>query len=318
MNATVSILIPCFNAERWIAHAIESALRQTWPHKEVVVVDDGSTDCSLDVIRRFGRRIRWEAGPNGGGNAARNRLLGMAEGEWLQYLDADDWLMPDKVANQMRFVEGGAEVDVLFGPPILEHWSSAGVRHECLVIPEPHDPWVLLARWHLPQTGAALWRTQAVRDVGGWKADQPCCQEHELYLRLLMARKRFAYCEAGGAVYRLWSEQTVCRRNPDEVATRRLDIEERAEEFLASHGELTAARRWSINQARFEIARSAWQRSPSRAIEIVDRIRSSQMNFRPGGDAAPPFYQVAYSLFGFCIAEKIAAWRRSVGTMLTN
>src|ERR1700734_3340325 len=101
MSPLVSILIPCFNAKQWIAQAIESALQQTWPEKEVIVVDDGSTDGSLGVIKRFEGRVRWETGPNRGGNQARNRLLELARGEWLQYLDADDYLLPDKVALQM-------------------------------------------------------------------------------------------------------------------------------------------------------------------------------------------------------------------------
>src|SRR5438309_6069595 len=96
----VSILIPCRNAERWVGQAIESALGQTWPEKEVIVVDDGSTDSSLSIIKSFGDRIRWETGPNRGGNAARNRLLELASGDWLQYLDADDYLLSDKVARQ--------------------------------------------------------------------------------------------------------------------------------------------------------------------------------------------------------------------------
>ena len=74
LDALVSILIPCYNAERWIAAAIESALEQTWPRKEVIVVDDGSTDHSLSIIKRYGEEIRWETGPNGGGNVARNRF----------------------------------------------------------------------------------------------------------------------------------------------------------------------------------------------------------------------------------------------------
>ncbi len=73
MSELVSILIPCYNAERWIAQAIESALSQTWVDKEVIVVDDGSTDRSLDVIRSFGDRIRSEAGTHRGGNGTRNR-----------------------------------------------------------------------------------------------------------------------------------------------------------------------------------------------------------------------------------------------------
>src|SRR3954466_15611284 len=104
MTELVSILIPCHNAERWIAQAIDSALAQTWPDKEVIVVDDGSTDASAEIIREYGDRIRGESGPNRGGNAARPRLLALSRGEWLQYLDADDYLLPDKIANQMRFL----------------------------------------------------------------------------------------------------------------------------------------------------------------------------------------------------------------------
>ena len=71
----VSILIPCFNAERWVAQAIESALAQTWPEKEVIVVDDSSTDGSLAVNWRFGNRIRWETSQKGGPKDGRGRLL---------------------------------------------------------------------------------------------------------------------------------------------------------------------------------------------------------------------------------------------------
>src|SRR5438128_899411 len=102
-NPLVSILIPCYNAERWIGEAISSALAQTWSEKEIIVVDDGSTDGSLQQIRKFDGLVRWETGPNRGGNAARNRLLELAKGEWLQYLDADDYLLPDKIAKQMEF-----------------------------------------------------------------------------------------------------------------------------------------------------------------------------------------------------------------------
>src|SRR6266487_4648219 len=92
----VSVLIPCFNAEKWVGQAISSALAQTWSNKEVLVVDDGSTDGSLEIIRSFGASIRFESGRNRGANVARNRLLELAKGEWLQYLDADDYLLKTK------------------------------------------------------------------------------------------------------------------------------------------------------------------------------------------------------------------------------
>src|SRR5580692_7261445 len=116
----VSILIPCFNAEKWVAQAIESALAQTWPKKEVFVVDDGSTDASLEIIRHFDGRVRWETGPNRGGGAARNRLLQLAGGEWLQYLDADDFLLPQKLERQSEFARLHSDCDVIYSPTIWE------------------------------------------------------------------------------------------------------------------------------------------------------------------------------------------------------
>ena len=314
MTPLVSVLIPCFNAERWIGQAIQSALAQTWPEKEVIVVDDGSTDSSLKIIKNFGDRIRWESGPNRGGNIARNRLLQLAQGEWLQYLDADDYLLPEKVAKQAEFLTAHPETDVVFGPSTMEHWINGSVRRELLPIPKPHDPWVLLARWYLPQTGAVLWRKQAIADAGGWKTDQPCCQEHELYLRLLIAGKRFAYCEHNGAIYRHWGENTLWRGNVPEVHRRRLDIEQRTEDFLSSTNALTPQRQYAINMARFETARTAWRYNPTFARELMREVRMNQPKFIPSGNAAPSHYRVVYRLFGFSIAQRLAKLRAYLRT----
>lgn len=308
----VSILIPCFNAERWVAQAIESALAQTSREKEVIVFDDGSTDASLEIVKSFGDRVCWESAPNRGGNAARNRLLELAHGDWLQYLDADDYLLPEKIARQMEFIAANPAADVIFGPATIEHCVEAETRRELLPIPEPHDLWILLARWYLPQTGAALWRKQAIVDVGGWKPDQPCCQEHELYLRLLIAGKRFAYCEHNGAIYRHWGENTLWRGNVPEVHRRRSDIEQRAEDFLRKTNQLTAARQHAINIARFETARSAWQYDPAFAKEIMRNVKSTDRDFIPAGSGASALYRLALKVFGFGVAEVIAQWRRSV------
>jgi glycosyltransferase involved in cell wall biosynthesis len=314
MTTLVSILIPCHNAERWVGQAIESALAQTWPEKEVIVVDDGSTDGSLAVIRGFGDRIRYETGPNRGGNVARNRLLELSRGEWLQYLDADDYLLPEKVADQMKFLAAQPETDIVSGPSTLEFYSDQETRRELLPIPEPHDPWVLLARWYLPQTGASLWRKTSLLEVGRWKPDQPCCQEHELYLRLLMADKKFGFHPQSGSIYRQWGENTVCKRNKPEVRRRRLEIELRAEAFLLHRNELTPERRWAINQARFEMARLAWPHDHAEALGIMKVIRRSDHGFQPSGAAAPGRYRMAFRAVGFRGAEVLAAMLRPAPT----
>ena len=312
MGPLVSILIPCFNAEQWIAQAIESALAQTWSEKEVIVVDDGSTDHSLDVIRQFEDRIRWETGPNRGGNAVRNRLLDLARGEWVQYLDADDYLLCDKIAQQMDFLVIHPGTDVVFGPMTIEHWSESDNRRELLPIPEPYDVWVLLASWRLPQTGALIWRKQSIFDVGGWKESQPCCQEHELYVRMLIAKKQFKYWPTNGAIYRQWSNMTVCRRDITEVHRRRIEIEDIAERHLREVNQLTTARLQAINLARFEIARIAWQYDPSLARKIMKQVLNLDSGFLPSGKAARAHYRLIFRLFGFTITETLAATVRSI------
>ena len=313
----VSILIPCYNAERWIAQCIESALAQSWPDKEVIVVDDGSRDGSVDIIRGYEGRIRWETGPNRGGNPTRNRLLELSKGDWIQYLDADDYLLPDKVAGQMEFLRSCPETDILYGLVTKEDWTDQGVNLVLQEIAEPRDPWVLLFRWYLPQTGGPLWRRTALVDVGGWKVDQPCCQEHELYLRLLMAGKRFTYCPLNGAIYRIWSSHTVCHRDKPQVRQRRLEITRRGEYHLKSQGELSTLRRDAINQARFQMARLAWQHDPIEANSIVGEIRKTDPGFhpagnQPGGHHPPLSYRILWRLFGFRAAESVGAWVRRV------
>ena len=108
----VSIIIPCYNCSRWVGKAINSCLNQTYPNIEIVVV--GSTDGSLAVLRRFLPLIRLETGPNRGGNNARNRAFELSTGEYIQYLDADDYLEPEKIARQVQFLEE-TKADVVYG-----------------------------------------------------------------------------------------------------------------------------------------------------------------------------------------------------------
>src|SRR5262245_37375401 len=99
----VSIVIPCYNAERWVATAIESALAQTWTNKEIVVINDGSRDQSLAAARRFeAQGVRVLDQPNRGAAAARNAGLRATSGAFVQFLDADDLLAPDKIERQMQ------------------------------------------------------------------------------------------------------------------------------------------------------------------------------------------------------------------------
>src|SRR5215469_5479802 len=98
MRPLVSILIPAYNAEEWIACAVQSALAQTWPRTEIIIVDDGSSDQTLDVVGRFAsKNVAVVSTQNHGAAAARNHAFRLSQGEYIQWLDADDLLAPDKI-----------------------------------------------------------------------------------------------------------------------------------------------------------------------------------------------------------------------------
>lgn len=102
MKPLVSILIPAYNAEEWIAETIQSAIGQTWSRKEVIVVDDGSTDQTAEVARRFtSKEVVVVSKENQGAAAARNHALKLSQGDFIQWLDADDLLAPDKIEHQL-------------------------------------------------------------------------------------------------------------------------------------------------------------------------------------------------------------------------
>jgi len=106
MQPLVSILIPAYNAGPWVADTIRSALAQTWPRKEIIIVDDGSSDQTLAIARQFAsRQVCVVAQKNQGASAARNKALALSQGDYIQWLDADDLLSSDKIAKQLDLAQ---------------------------------------------------------------------------------------------------------------------------------------------------------------------------------------------------------------------
>jgi glycosyltransferase involved in cell wall biosynthesis len=102
MKPLVSILIPAYNAQEWISDTLRCAIAQTWAPKEIIVVDDGSTDRTLAIARQFeSDQLRVVTHKNQGAAATRNKAYSLCKGDYIQFLDADDLMAPDKVAKQM-------------------------------------------------------------------------------------------------------------------------------------------------------------------------------------------------------------------------
>jgi glycosyltransferase involved in cell wall biosynthesis len=115
MAKLVSILIPAYNAEKWIEDTIKSALDQTWPKKEIIIVNDGSSDDTLLVARRFASKsVKVITQENMGASVARNKALEFAQGDYVQWLDADDLLAPDKISQQLKESNDGPNARILY------------------------------------------------------------------------------------------------------------------------------------------------------------------------------------------------------------
>lgn len=301
MSALVTIGIPCYNSARWIKAAVESALAQDWPAKEIIVVDDGSTDGSREILKEFGDTIRVFYAEHRGSNPARNQVLREAKGEWIQYLDADDLLLPGKISRQFSEAENGANCDVIYSPVIIDENDERRTS----TLDTSFDIYCQWIAWELPQTGGCLWRKEALEKIGGWNDAQPCCQEHELYLRALKAGLRFCYAPTPNAIYRIWSEGTLCRRDKKLVMKIKTGLIDDIRAWMELQGLWNETSRTVAGRACFEMSRSMAQGDLEQA-DVYHQARRELGLISLSGPAAPFSYRVIYKLGGFKFAERMA------------
>lgn len=207
MNPLVSVLIPCYNASLWISETIESVLTQTWPNIEVIVVDDGSSDDSVAVIKNIdSARIKLIQQDNAGAAAARNRAFSESRGQYIQYLDADDLLSPNKIALQVARLSNhpgcvaSAEWARFVHKPSEAVFSSDGTWQDL----EPVE-WLI----HAWQDGGgmlypALWLAprEILLKAGPWLPDLSLNDDGEFFTRVILASDRILFCEGARTYYR--------------------------------------------------------------------------------------------------------------------
>jgi glycosyltransferase involved in cell wall biosynthesis len=181
-RSTVTVVIPCFNQARYLPDAIRSALAQTHPPIECIVVDDGSTDETSEVAAAFGTRVIRQA--NRGVSQARNTGLMAARGEFIVFLDADDVLLPDAFARGADAL--GARRDLAAVVTRCEAMTEDGTPIE--VVHHVIDPDSLYREWlsknFVWTPGAAIFRRAALVDLGGFCTEYGPAADLALYLRL--------------------------------------------------------------------------------------------------------------------------------------
>lgn len=207
MTPLVSILIPAYNAEPWIGQTVRSALAQTWPRKEIIIVDDGSKDATLSAARQFAARDVVVIGQeNQGAATARNNAFARAQGSYIQWLDADDLLSPDKIARQMEVLARGT-VRTLAS----SEWGAFIYRAHCAQF-VPTGLWCDLdpIEWLIRklrdglsmQTATWLVSRELTEAAGPWDARLLGDDDGEYFSRVVMQSDQVAFVPGARVYYR--------------------------------------------------------------------------------------------------------------------
>lgn len=318
----VSVIIPTYNCARFLPEAIESVLAQTYQDFEIVVVDDGSTDQTEQVVARYQPGVIFIQQENQGPGAARNRGLRTVTGEYIVFLDADDILMPEKLEMQARFLDHHPEVDVVYSNGYYFCTRADGSEKKTLFskqgflargLGDPPESLKILAVQNAFPIHAAMTRTPALLEAGVFDEDIPALCDWDLWYRVAEAH-RFAYLDAVLVKYRMMPTGITANRARQKVAAARLA--EKIEQSISFAG-LTRATQsdfyfcWGIVALEYQDKPMALLRF-RRAMELEPRnhlVRFAYHATRILGRRALIFYHLKRILFG------ARGSRSSVGVM---
>jgi glycosyltransferase involved in cell wall biosynthesis len=308
----VSIIVPCYNAERFLAKTLESAFVQTYPNMEIIVIDDGSTDGTANLIRSYDHRVNAQFGPNRGASAARNRGTALACGEYVQYLDADDLLCPNSIADRVAALqETGADVAYSDWEKLIEVAEGAfEVGEHVTRRIEDLNPNPEIARLQFWAPLAALtYRRTIVAKIGGWKEWLPIIQDARFFQDAGLVGGRFVHVPGVGARYRVHFGASLSRRGDAayvwDVFHNGCDLQA----VLEAKGAMSADMRSTFAGLYSYTSRTLFFHDRAAFRDSVARIYKFEPSFRL---TWPKVASLTSNLFGF----KVAGILMSLGTRL--
>lgn len=310
LSKLVSVITPCHNAERWVGEAVASCLQQTYQPIEVIVIDDGSTDGSPDVLRSFGAKIRWESVPRHGACYARNRGFSLSEGRYIQFLDADDYLLPEKIERQVSFLEETG-ADVVYGDWRHQYHQPDGrvVSGGTQVSGFQTDMLESLLGGWWSANMTLLMRREALLHCGGWDEALEAGQDRDFFISIAMSGADIRYQSGCHSVYRRYGNVTVSTASLQRWLESHRRLLEKVESKLKDTGQLKAGYRRALAQSYFSIARNYYDIDRSKYAQMLKKTLSLYPDFRPNGSLIYCFTQ---RVLGFEMADKLAKYRRSV------
>lgn len=254
----ISVIIPNYNRAAIIGETINNMLSQSLSPHEVIVVDDGSTDNSVEVIKSFGSRVILIQQSNKGAGAARNAGLKIASGKFIQFMDSDDLASLNKLEIQSKVLER-EDADIVYGPWAKGWFEREFIQLENVVLqqkplPKMRSPlhWFLTS-WSMVFQ-QCLVRKSLLDKVGGYREDMQLYEDSELFLRLLLAKAKLVHENRSLTLYRLGDSNKLTESG----STQTRKLLDKAKFYLIV-AELLAKNSQQNLLRNFEFHRRIWQ-----------------------------------------------------------
>jgi glycosyltransferase involved in cell wall biosynthesis len=308
MEPLVSILIPAYNAEAWISETLRCAIAQTWPNKEIIVVDDGSKDQTLAVARQFeSDLVKVFTHKNQGAAATRNAAFSLSKGDYIQYLDADDLMSPNKVASQIETLGSSTDKRLL----LSGSWGQFLYRyHRARFVPSALWADLSPVEWLVQKMGlnlymqTASWLTsrELVETAGPWDTRLLGDDDGEFFCRVLLASHGVRFVPEAKVYYRASGAGSLSyignsdKKREAQMTSMKLHIS-----YLRSLEDSTRTRAASVQYLQNWLVFFYPER-----MDLVEQAQ--QMARELGGQLQPPYLSWKYSwiraLFGWHLARR--------------
>lgn len=296
-SALVSILIPLYNAEEYIAKTLDNCLEQTYKNIEIIVVNDGSTDGGLEIARAYEEKydnIHVYEQPNSGAPRARNLAFEKCEGEYIQYLDADDLMSKNKIASQMASMKQNSKESICSCR--FEHFTQkpGDMGYVWRAVDRSYDSGLewLVEAWGAMWMGVVMsWLTPRtlIEKAGPWNESLVKNQDGEFFSRVLVHAKKVIYAEDAVVYYRITGSTSVASQFSEKSARSTLESFKLYEEHTKKkeHPQLKKA----IAYNYLDFIRSYYPHFPELLDEAEKSIYRLGFNYRtlpiPGKLAMP-------------------------------
>ena len=301
---SISVIIPCYNVEAYIEVGLLSVIHQSQPAKEIICIDDGSTDNTISIIRKlqeqFPNRIfLYLNEKNRGATYTRNRGLAIAKGDFIQFFDADDILLPEKFKHQSELImESSENTDI-----VVSDFTRLKIDGSTVTLKfKKEDSWCALLEGMLGVTTANLFRREKVIAVRGWTEELLSSQEYDLMFRMIATGSNVLVDNKIVSNNRERESGSITKTDPAGKWRRFIHLRERIFKYLSDHNLVTEERRTSFENIMFDSIRILYKYDKKEAVKLHKEYLTN-VSFQSPTLSTSKRYLSVYNLFGFEAAE---------------